>query len=90
MTKHLVTRADLFKIVSNAKQNMANISLPLYVSEKQVEQECIPTVAIMESVLMYLNSKNLLTNQVNLDYTDSSCFHDNELPLEEKKGTKNG
>ena len=84
MTKHLISRSDLHKIVSDAKRNMANISLPLYVSEKQVEQECIPTVAIMESVLMYLNSKNLLTSQVNLDYTDSACFHDNEIALEDE------
>jgi hypothetical protein len=79
METYLFTDDDLLKVVSNAKDNMSKLSLPLYISNKEVNQGSVVSVAIIESVLMLLNSKNLLTKQVKIDYNDVSCnFEINE------------
>jgi len=84
MTTYLITKSDLFKIVSDAKVKMSNISLPLYLSDQEVEQRELASVAILESVVMFLNSKGFLNQQLGLDVTDPGCMHDNELPLEQE------
>jgi hypothetical protein len=73
METYLFTNDDLLKVLDNAKQNMSNFSLPLYISNKDVQQGSMVSLAIIESVLMLLNSKNLLTKQVKIDYSDASC-----------------
>ena len=73
METYLFTSTDLFKVVSNAKQNISNFSLPIYVSNKEVEYKEIITLAVIESVLMHLNSKNLLTKSISVDYTNISA-----------------
>ena len=69
MNPYLINKAELFRIISDAKQHMATKALPISVSGKVVDQSELPTIAIIESVLTFLNSKKLLTNQVDLDYT---------------------
>lgn len=79
---------DLFMIVSNAKDKFFNLNLPIWVSRSEVERGEIPSLAILESVLMFLNGKGLLTKMVEIDYTDTN-FHDCDIPeLEERKPTK--
>jgi len=79
METYLFTDEDLFEVLDNAKQNMTNFSLPLYISNKEVSQGSMVSLAIVESVLMLLNSKNLLTKEVKVDYSDASCnFEINE------------
>lgn len=76
---HLVTKKDLFDIVSKAKENMANITLPMEISGKEVEQGELATVAIMESLIMYFNKNKLFTKMPIVDYTDTSTqFEPNE------------
>lgn len=84
MTK-LITKSDLHEIISNAKDNMAKFSLPLYITGKEVEQKEVVALAVLESVLMHLNNRNLLSNLVSIDYTDPTCDHEQELPLEDKE-----
>lgn len=79
METYLFTDDDLLKVVSKAKDNMSKFSLPLYISNKEIGQRSVVSLAIVESVLMLLNSKKLLTKQVKIDYSDaSSNFEINE------------
>jgi hypothetical protein len=66
---------DLFMVIDLAKQNMMNLSLPLFVSSKEVSHGEIPSLAVLEAVLTHLNSIGLLKEQVKLDYT-----HDYDEP----------
>lgn len=78
MNSHLINYSDLFNIISNAKTNMSRMSLPLHVSLKEIGQRELPTVAITEAVLMYLNSKGLLVKNVKIDY--NVIYDDNDMP----------
>jgi hypothetical protein len=83
---YLINDRDLNSIVSNAKQNMFHLNLPLTVSKVDVERGEIPSLAILESVLMFLNGKGLLTQLVSVDYTDPCTDHDmDSMELTEKK-----
>jgi hypothetical protein len=82
MTNSLITKEDLHKIVSDAKGNMANFCLPLHISGYLVEGGELTTLAMLESIVMHLNSRNLLVELVIVDYTDPSTEHDPEPPLE--------
>jgi len=73
---------DLFKIVSDAKDKMFYLNPPLFVSGKELEQGQIPTMAMLESVLMFLNSKGLLTKLVEMDYTFGHDDNDSEELVE--------
>jgi hypothetical protein len=85
MTPYLINDKDLNLIVSNAKDKMFYLNLPLYVSRVEVERGETPSLAILESVIMFLNGKGLLTKEVKVDYTPVN-FHDCDIPaLEEKK-----
>ena len=83
MENYLLTKSDLNKIVSDAKENMFRFNLPIYITRKEVEQRDISSLAVIESILMHLNSKNLLKRFIEIDYTDPSADHDqDELPDE--------
>jgi hypothetical protein len=85
MTTYLINNKDLHKIVDGAKYEMSHFNLPLYVTNKEVERGEVPSLAIIESVVSFLNSKNLLTQLVKVDYTDPTVHHDNDFEeLEEK------
>jgi hypothetical protein len=85
MAPSLITKKDLFKIVSDSKANMLNMSFPLYISDVLVEQVDFTTLAVLESVLMHLNSRGLLVGEVCVEYTDACAGHDPEPPLEERE-----
>lgn len=89
MTSYLIDKKDLQHIVSCAKDKMFYLKMPINVSGVEVDRGEMPTIAILESVLMFLNSKKLLTNLVELDYTDPCADHDCDIPdLEERKPVK--
>lgn len=76
MNTSLITKADLNIIVSNAKSRIVSFSTPLYISDKEVESSELASLAILESVIMHLNGKKLLTNMVTVDYTSPGAAHD--------------
>lgn len=78
----LITKSDLGLIISNAKSQFTKFNLPLHISDKEVEQTELVALALLESTLVYLNRKGLLTNLVSMDYTDPGAAHDPETPLE--------
>ncbi len=75
---------DLFMIVSYSKDKMLHLNLPVFVNRKEVEHGSIPSLAILEGILMFLNSKKLLSQFVEVDYTFE--YDDNDsTELEEKE-----
>jgi hypothetical protein len=84
MTTYLITKNDLERIVSNAKVNMTRLNLPLYMSHKEVEQGELVTVAILQAAIMFFNNNKCFGSEVEMDFTDPACDHDNELPLEQE------
>jgi hypothetical protein len=67
---HMINRRDLYEIVAGAKSNFTDRRVPVRISKIQVDQSELTTVAIVESMLAYLNRNNLLKKQVKFDYTD--------------------
>lgn len=78
-----IDKKDLFMIVSLAKDKMFQLNPPLFVSNKEVDRGELPTVAILESLIGFLNGKKLLTELVELDYTYT--YDDNDTEELEKK-----
>ena len=87
MTSYLINKNDLEKIVDYAKGKMFNLNLPLYVSGKEVGHGEIPSLAILEATLMFLNAKGLFAQLVEIDYTHDYDDNDTE-ELEERKPVK--
>jgi len=79
-----IDKKDLRTVLGFAKDKMFYFNLPLYVSMEEVERGEIPSLAMLEAALMFLNSKGLLTKLVEIDYTQD---HDDcDMPdLEPRK-----
>ena len=67
---------DLFFIKSLAVQEYGNLTLPLHLSEKQVEQRDLVHVALIKSLISWLNGNNLLKKLVKFDVTDDSTSYE--------------
>ena len=79
-----IDKKDLRLILSYGKQYMNTLNLPLFVSREEVERGEIPTIAILEASIMYLNSKGLLKESVELDYINDYDDNDSiDLPERE-------
>jgi hypothetical protein len=85
MEHFLITKTDINKIVSDAKNEMFKLNLPIYISNKEVHQTELVTIAVLEAVLMYLNNKKLLTNLVLVDYTNVVSQYDPEFVVSEEE-----
>jgi len=70
---HVITKKDLFFIISAAKKNMLNLRLPMQISGSEVDQSELTTIAIAESLITYFNANKLFTKLPEFDYTDTSC-----------------
>lgn len=67
---HQIQYSDLALLASVAKQRFTNQGLPLFVSRKQVPQDCLVTLSCLEATLNYLNGSSLLNKEVSVNYTD--------------------
>ncbi len=67
--EHLINSRDMHDIISTSKNNYTHFHLPLHITKKQVEGTDLPHVAVIESLLSYLNKMNLLKKLVKFDYT---------------------
>jgi hypothetical protein len=74
--QHKISRKDLFLLVSNAKTKYNQLPNNPYVSGKEVEQGELPTVAVIEAFIMYLNQNGLLNKSVGFDFTDPADQYD--------------
>jgi len=67
--EHVVNNYDLFSIISGAKTAYSRLNLPIKITKKQVDSSDVPSVAMVESVISYMNKNNLLKKLVKFDYT---------------------
>lgn len=65
---HVVTHYNLGEIMSYAKSQYANTTLPMSISNKVVEGVELNYVLIMESFVGYLNKNKLLKRLVKFDH----------------------
>jgi len=72
----LITNKDLFFIISNAKSFYSNIPSNVYISNKKIEENDFKHIALVNSIVMWLNGKNLVKKLVKFDYTDHSCQYE--------------
>ena len=68
-TEHLLTMSDFHFIVSTAKQNFVNLTLPMTISNRELYPSDAPNVAIVEAVISYLNKAGILRKLVKIDVT---------------------
>lgn len=68
---------DLNTIISYSKDKMFYLNPPLFVSRVELDRGHLPTVANLEAILMFLNSKGLLTKEISLEYTND--YDDNDM-----------
>ncbi len=67
---HMLNSGDLFEILSGAKNNYTNLRVPVRITRKELEPGQLPHIAVMESLIGYLNRNHLLKKLVKFDYTD--------------------
>lgn len=68
--EHVINNSDLFNIVSESKVQYSKFRLPMKISRRQVDSSDLPHVAIIESVLSYLNRNHLLKKLVKFEITE--------------------
>jgi len=68
----LIGSNDLFLIISAAKHEYNRIRGDLRISNKPIEEKDFVHIALANSMIMWLNGKNLLKRLAKFDYTDHS------------------
>jgi hypothetical protein len=68
-TEHILTMSDLQSIIGTAKQNFVNLTLPMTISNKAVSPNDTTNVAVVQSVISYLNKAGILRKLVKFDIT---------------------
>lgn len=68
-TDHMLTMGDFKEIVSYAKSQFINLTLPAQISKREVYQSDIAHLLIVDAVLTYLNKSKVLKKLVRIDYT---------------------
>lgn len=65
---HVINAKDISNIVDAAKVRCAQASLPLRISNKEMDQSFLPHVSVIEAFVSYANKNKLLKKLVNFDY----------------------
>lgn len=68
---HEINRIDLLQIISNGGAHIAKMRLPIQISNKDIEMNDVRHVAMVESIIGYLNKHGLLVGEVRFQYTTS-------------------
>lgn len=71
---HVIQKHDFTNIISQASSNMSNLKINLHISGKKVDQYEEKHVAMIESVISYMNRNELLKRPVEFNYTDQPDF----------------
>lgn len=79
-TPHAINRIDLMQIVSNAGSHIAKMTMPVHVSNKQMDSYEVRHIAMIEAIIGYLNRNGLLNREVKFDYTSQEYAYE---PLED-------
>lgn len=75
---HKITYSDLIFIIGNAKNNYVSNTLPMAISKKRLDVYEPTHVAMIESVLMYLDSKGLTSSFIKMDYDEKFDLSDQD------------
>ena len=68
----LIGYQELQGIKDDAKKIFSTQKTPLFVENKQLEFVDLTHVAVVESMIRYLNRNNLLNTEVKINYSDLS------------------
>lgn len=68
-TNHLLTMSDFQLIISNAKSNFVQLTLPAKISNRDVYANDVPHIAMIEAVISHLNRYDVLKRLVKIDIT---------------------
>lgn len=68
-TDHLLTMGDFREIISYAKGQFIQISLPATISNKEVYPTEVPHIMMIEAVIAHLNRYKILKRLVKIDFT---------------------
>lgn len=68
-TEHILTMSDFQGIISNAKSQYANLTLPAKISNREVYPSEAPHILMIEAVIGYLNKSQILRKLVRIDFT---------------------
>lgn len=74
----LITSKDLFSIKSVAVSEYGRLPNPTLLTNIPVEQKDLAHIALINSFVMWLNSRNLLTTLVRFDHTDDTSNFEGE------------
>lgn len=67
---HMINYNDLYEILSDTKKNYTNLPGNVNITRKQADQGQKVHIALIESLIAYLNRNNLLKKLVKLDFTE--------------------
>lgn len=65
---HTIDYHDLQNSINNAKGNYARATMPMYISRREVHQQEVNYVLVLEAFIGYLNKNKLLKRLVKFDY----------------------
>jgi hypothetical protein len=75
---HIASYEDLLAILSMAKDQYLALPADLHISKKKIREEDYKHIAIVNSVIVWLNGNRLLKRLATFNVTDHSCdFEDN-------------
>lgn len=75
---HKITYSDLSFIIGNAKSNYVSNTLPMTISKKLLNTTEPTHVAMVESVIMYLDAKGLISSFIKMDYDEKFDLSDQD------------
>lgn len=72
----LITFKDLFYIISKTNDEFRNLPADMHITSKKIEECDFVHIALANTIIMWLNSKNLLKQVAKFDYTDQSAQYE--------------
>lgn len=69
--EHVINHHDLFNIVARSKSAFASMVMPTYVTKKKIDSTDASAIAMIESIVSYLNQHDLIKKVPKIDYTDA-------------------
>jgi hypothetical protein len=68
--EHVITSNDFTNLINDSKVEYTKLTLPMRISKRQVDSSDTPHVAMVNSILSYLNKNSLLRRLVRFDDRD--------------------
>lgn len=69
----VISSKDFFRIKDLAHNKYQELPANVYLSNQKMEERDFVHISIAQSLIMWLNSKNLLKRLAKFDFTDNSC-----------------